>query len=157
MTVLLLLFQFGFVLFPFLLWLPRLRLPNICWLEEVRVGTLVLLLLILSCFSHILLFAIRWSVVCQAPLSTGFSRQKYWSGLPFPPPGDLPDPGIEPSSPTSTIENNACCGLVIYGLYFVEVGPLYPRFLESFYHKWVLNFVKSFFFICWDDYVFFIL
>ena len=157
MTVLLLLFQFGFVLFPFLLWLPRLRLPNICWLEEVRVGTLVLLLLILSCFSHILLFAIRWSVVCQAPLSTGFSRQKYWSGLPFPPPGDLPDPGIEPSSPTSTIENNACCGLVIYGLYFVEVGPLYPRFLESFYHKWVLNFVKSFFFIYWDDYVFFIL
>ena len=157
MTVLLLLFQFGFVLFPFLLWLPRLRLPNICWLEEVRVGTLVLLLLILSCFSHILLFAIRWSVVCQAPLSTGFSRQKYWSGLPFPLPGDLPDPGIEPSSPTSTIENNACCGLVIYGLYFVEVGPLYPRFLESFYHKWVLNFVKSFFFIYWDDYVFFIL
>ena len=35
----------------------------------------------------------------QAPLSMGFSRQKYWSGLPFPPPGDLPDPGIEPASP----------------------------------------------------------
>ena len=157
MTVLLLLFQFGFILFPFLLWLPRLRLPNICWLEEVRVGTLVLLFLLLSCFSHILLFAVRWSVVCQAPLSTGFSRQKYWSGLPFPPPGDLPDPGIEPSSPNSTIENNACCGLVIYGLYFVEVGPFYPHFLESFYHKWVLNFVKSFFFIYWDDYVVFIL
>ena len=98
-----------------------------------------------------------WTVTCQAPLCMGFPRQEYWSGLPFPPPGDLPDPGIEPSSPTSTIENNACCGLVIYGLYFVEVGPLYPRFLESFYHKWVLNFVKSFFFIYWDDYVFFIL
>ena len=37
---------------------------------------------------------------CQAPLSTGFSRQEYWSGLPFPSPGDLPDPGIEPRSPT---------------------------------------------------------
>ena len=35
-------------------------------------------------------------VACQAPLSIGFSRQKYWSGLPCPPPGDLPDPGIEP-------------------------------------------------------------
>ena len=36
---------------------------------------------------------------CQAPLSMGFSRQEYWSGLPFPSPGDLPDPGIEPGSP----------------------------------------------------------
>ena len=35
----------------------------------------------------------------QAPLSKGFSRQEYWSGLPFPPPGDLPNPGIEPRSP----------------------------------------------------------
>ena len=40
-----------------------------------------------------------WTVACQAPLSMGFSRQQYWSGLPFPPPGDLPDPGIEPVSP----------------------------------------------------------
>ena len=39
----------------------------------------------------------------QAPLSMGFSRQKYWSGLPFPPPGDLPDPGVEPASFTSCI------------------------------------------------------
>ena len=37
-------------------------------------------------------------VVCQAPLSMGFSRQEYWSGLPFPTPGDLPDPGFEPKS-----------------------------------------------------------
>ena len=40
-----------------------------------------------------------WTVVCQAPLSTGFPRQEYWSGLPFPSPRDLPDPGIEPQSP----------------------------------------------------------
>ena len=40
-----------------------------------------------------------WSVARQAPLSMEFSRQEYWSGLPFPSPGDLPDPGIEPSSP----------------------------------------------------------
>ena len=41
-----------------------------------------------------------WTVTHQAPLSMGFSRQEYWSGLPFPSPGDLPDPGIEPRSPT---------------------------------------------------------
>ena len=40
-----------------------------------------------------------WTVACQSPLSLGFSRQEYWSGLPFPLPGDLPDPGIEPLSP----------------------------------------------------------
>ena len=40
-----------------------------------------------------------WAVACQAPLSLGFSRQEYWSGLPFPSPGDLPQPGIEPGTP----------------------------------------------------------
>ena len=49
--------------------------------------------------SHVQLFAIPWTVVYQASLSMGFSRQGYWSGLPFPSPGDLPDPGIEPRSP----------------------------------------------------------
>ena len=39
-----------------------------------------------------------WTVSRQAPLSMGFSRQEYWSGVPFPPPGDLPDPGTEPKS-----------------------------------------------------------
>ena len=41
-----------------------------------------------------------WTVACQAPPSIGFCRQEYWSGLLFPSPGDLPDPGIEPGSPT---------------------------------------------------------
>ena len=45
------------------------------------------------------LFVIPWTVACQAPPSMGFSRQEYWSGVPFPSPGDLPDPGIEPWSP----------------------------------------------------------
>ena len=40
-----------------------------------------------------------WAVALRAPLSMGFSRQEYWSGLPFPSPGDLPDPGIGPESP----------------------------------------------------------
>ena len=48
--------------------------------------------------SHVHLFAIPWAVAYQAPTSMGFSRQEYWSGLPFPSPGDLSDPGIEPMS-----------------------------------------------------------
>ena len=49
--------------------------------------------------SHVQLFATPWIVAHQAPRSMGFSRHEYWSGLPFPSPGDLPDPGIEPGSP----------------------------------------------------------
>ena len=51
-----------------------------------------------SHFSPIRLFATPWTIACQAPPSMGFCRQEYWSGLPCPPPGDLPDPGIEPAS-----------------------------------------------------------
>ena len=49
----------------------------------------------LSRFSHVQLCGTLWTVAHQAPLSTGFSRQEYWSGLPCPPPGNLPKPGIE--------------------------------------------------------------
>ena len=49
--------------------------------------------------SRVRLFATPWTVACQALLSMGFSRQEYWSGLPFPSPGYLPDPGIEPGCP----------------------------------------------------------
>ena len=52
-------------------------------------------------FSHVWLFVTLWTVPHQAPLSMGFSRQEYWSGLPFPFPGDLPNPGIKPMSPAS--------------------------------------------------------
>ena len=45
-------------------------------------------------------FVIPWTVACQAPLSMGFPRQEYWSGLPFSSPGDLPNPESEPVSPT---------------------------------------------------------
>ena len=52
----------------------------------------------LSRFSHVQLFATPRTVAHQAPLSMGFSRHEYWSGLPSPPPGDFPDPGIKPGS-----------------------------------------------------------
>ena len=53
------------------------------------------------CYSliHVWLFVTPWTVTCQAPLSMEFSRQEYWRGLPFPSPGDRPNPGIEPRSP----------------------------------------------------------
>ena len=49
--------------------------------------------------SRVRLFATPWTVAYQASPSMGFSRQEYWSGVPLPSPGDLPDPGIEPGSP----------------------------------------------------------
>ena len=49
-------------------------------------------------FSHVQLCGTLWTIACQGPLSMGFSTQEYWSGLPCPSPGDLPDPGIEPVS-----------------------------------------------------------
>ena len=51
---------------------------------------------------HLVMYnsAIPGVIACQAPLSIEFSRQEYWSGLPYPPPGDLPYPGVEPGSPT---------------------------------------------------------
>ena len=52
-------------------------------------------------FSHAQLFVTPWAAARQAPLSMEFSRQEQWSELPFPPLGDLPDPGIEPTSPAS--------------------------------------------------------
>ena len=55
--------------------------------------------------NHVQVFVTPWTVAHQAPLSMGFSRQEYWSGLPFPPPGKFPDPGIEPRSPALQVDS----------------------------------------------------
>ena len=72
------------------------------WIKKIWSTYIMKYYLAIMCqsFSHVQLFVIPWTVACQAPLSVGFSRQEYWSGLPFPSPGHLPDPGIEPRSPT---------------------------------------------------------
>ena len=67
--------------------------------------------------SHVRLFATPWTVAHQAPLSMGFPRQEYWSGLPFLSPGDLSDPGIKPRSP------------VLAGRYFTTEPPGKPLFI----------------------------
>ena len=56
---------------------------------------------VLSHFSHVPLFATLWTIAHQAPLSLGFSKHNYWNGLLFPPSGDLPNPGIKPTSPVA--------------------------------------------------------
>ena len=53
-----------------------------------------------------------WTAACQAPLSMGFFRQEYWNGLPFPPPGALPNPAIEPVSPAEPPGNPLVCGFI---------------------------------------------
>ena len=63
----------------------------------------------LSCFSHVQLFVTPWTIAHQAPLSMGFSRQEYWSQLPFPSPGDLPDPGIKPTSASPALVDGFFC------------------------------------------------
>ena len=71
--------------------------------------------------SRVWLLVIPWTVACQAPLFMGFSRQEYWSGLPCPPPGELPDLGIEPKSHVSCtgkwvldLNYHVCCHKVSY-------------------------------------------
>ena len=66
------------------------------------------------------LLAIRWNAVHQAPLSVRFSRQEYWSGLPFLPPGDLPNPGIESETPAS---------LALASKFFTTEPPGFPKLI----------------------------
>ena len=80
----------------FLNWEPFKKVRNIISQKtESRKGLKVKV----KSLSRVRLFATPWTVAHQAPLSMGFSRQEYWSGLPFPSPGDLSNPGIEPRSP----------------------------------------------------------
>ena len=76
-------------LFAFDIWLLRFKSTKIQLLFKGKVKSL-------SC---VRLFATPWTAAHQAPPSVGFFRQEYWNGLPFPSPGDLPDPGIKPRSP----------------------------------------------------------
>ena len=89
--------------------------------------------------SQIWLYATLWTIARQGPLSMGFSRQEYWSGLPFPPPGNLPDPVIEPMSLTSP----ALAGRflyhwatwLLYHLNHLNSFSQYP-FHDSQFYRW---------------------
>ena len=92
-------FHFYWLLWPHLKWvfLGDCSIFTACFLLS-SLGVLTLLGGKACVLSHVQLFATPWTIDCQAPLCMGFSRHEYWSGLPFPTPGDLPDPGIEPTS-----------------------------------------------------------
>ena len=73
--------------------------PEVCWTLYLWEQWLIIIAVIKTAFSRVWLFAAPWAIAHQAPLSLKFSKQEYWSGLPFPTPGDRPDPGMEPTSP----------------------------------------------------------
>ena len=85
--------SFSSIFFFFLAVVNTLESHKIFFLMHLQNGLNELCML--SRFSRVRLFVTPWTVVRQAPLSMSFSRQEYWSGLPCPPPGDPPDPGIE--------------------------------------------------------------
>ena len=76
------------------------------------INLIIILKVKVKSLSRVRLFATPWTVAYQAPLSMRFSRQEYWSGLPFPSPGDLSDPGIEPRSPA--LEADTLTLLILY-------------------------------------------
>ena len=85
----------------------------------------------LSRFSHVRLFVTPWTVPHQAPLSMGFLRQEYWSGLPLPSPGDLPDPGIELVS----LRSPALVGSLFYFIFLPLAPPGKTLILSLMGHK----------------------
>ena len=82
------------LIFPFL-WAPF----SLRAVTDLPITIVCVCVCVCEWLSRVRYFATPWTVTCQAPLSMKFSRQEYWSGLPLPSPGDLPDPEIEPGSP----------------------------------------------------------
>ena len=90
-------------------------------------------------FSHVWFFATSRTVACQASLSLAFSRQEHWTGLPFPPRGDLPNPGTEPMSPAfeSGFFTTSHLGSVFY--FFPWAFSSLPKKIPSFFFKSISN------------------
>ena len=84
----------------------------------------------LSRFSHVLLLIALWTVACQALVFMAFSRQRYWSGLPYFAPGDLPDPGIKPVSLRSP---------ALAGRFFITTTTWEAK--KSIYYLFILSFI----------------
>ena len=95
-------------------------------------------------FSHVQLFVTLWTVAHQAPLSIGFPRQEYWSGLPFPTLGDLPNPGIEPTSPMSPVLQADSSPLSHQGCpkedkFLTKKSSFKTNHLKTLVHQTILN------------------
>ena len=92
--------------------------------------------------SCVQLFATPWTVAYQVPPSMGFSRQECWSGLPFPSPGDLPDPGIEPASPA--LEGGFFTTEPLGKPNSIVSGTLFINKLKASVYKDIFLFIKLF-------------
>ena len=88
---------------------------------------------------HVQLFVTLWTVACQAPLSLGFSRQEYRCGLPCPPPGNLPDPGIEPASPVAPALQGKSLPLSHWGSMQYRIGITNNRKMSKWRHRKLSN------------------
>ena len=109
----------------------------------------------LSRLSHVRLFVTLWTVAHQAPLSMGFSRQEYWSGLPYPPPGDLPYPGTEPRSLLSPVLAgrffSTSTTLVVFMILFSSVKASFSFFsVLVLLHILSLHSLNSISVLSWD-------
>ena len=109
---------------------------SLSYLDHREVPVLIIsifLIIMLSRLSCVQLFATLWAVAHQAPLFMGFYRQEYWSGLPCPPPGNLPHPGMEPRSPASP-------ALQVDPLLLSHQGSLFKR---TSFLKWKRSFNRE--------------
>ena len=95
-----------------------------------------------SVLSYVQLFATPWTVAHQAPLSMGFSRQECWNGLPFPPPGNLPNPGIEPESPSLQADSLLLSRQGSPPLHIFTINSL-PRCCNYFASIFLFHFLKD--------------
>ena len=93
-------------------------------------------------------FETPWTVACQAPLSMGFSRQEYGSGLPFPSPGDLPNPGIEPASPALAggFLTLAPPGCLIFNSHIFQ-PIIFANFSKEFFYSFLCRAVCTYLFL----------
>ena len=109
-------------------WTPKGLLPRSHWKNDyLSKGKICCINMVkVKLLSHVQLFATSWTVALQAPPSMGFSRQEYWSGLPFPSPRDLPDPGIEPRSPA--LEADALTSEPGFNKYIYMCSPPKSRY-----------------------------
>ena len=102
---------------------------------------------VLSCFSCVWLFATQWTAACKAPLSKGFSRQEYQSGLPCPPPGDLPNLRIKSLSLLSLtlagvfLTTRATCEVLLHGYY--DLIKCWQFGVSLSYGKWIFSFFNE--------------
>ena len=93
------------------------------------------MVVVVSHFSHVCFCATLWNVACRASLSLGSSKQEYWSGLPFPPPGDLPDPGIKPTSLMSPV---LACGFFTTSATWEALTNQWRSEVKSLSRVWLL-------------------